>query len=1676
MANDFIPVAEVEQAFVPVEEVGTSMWDKVKKYASENYSDGPTGIEMGLPAAESQGLAEGLATTATGLGAWIPAGLNMASKVLPRPGQDWGPQLKDAAKESMDIQEALTYQPRTESGQAVAGALASPFTAMAEAGEKGGKFFDSLADKSREKGLSIDAEIYDVLGFLSRTGGEAAPFLLPIIPKLGKMAASKIAKSPEFLKAKEYASSLGSDVSRADAAMRERVLGKMPETEMVSPEGMVAEPGMPTMERPMERPMESTINESAPTAEQFNAMGKVEGGFAGERVAYPRDMVGDSMVSDIKGGSTHDVGKFAGMENDMSSVIGMGKATYDKGKVVLENSTPQQIQAIRDGDASINGRFAEIMAENEKAARIKEAMASQAAELTEARKSFNPIEEALPMETTGIELPSHDRTMRRRGVFDSEPVVEPGMPVDVPGEAMSAPTRKDFVPSKDGQWVDSRTGEVMTAEQAAFKMLGYTGKPDRFVYGWKRVKESGHKNDPQGRYADMVADNLLEWEQTMNKAVDPSQFELKKQWDMAVVKKMYEKETGEFTYDVKVLRKYLDDKVKNYSKPVEWIDQATDGKFDTVSGIAKIAGVRPGMVEKLTVDGLKSRMKRKYAREKTAHEESLLAESNEGNIRHISEIDSLTDAEKPSAMALARMEKEAFAKKRIREENKGRREELKEQGLYIKNIPKGFERDVTRNYQSAVSAFSDKNPNPAVVAGNLALKRIKEINAKEPWYDWDLDNPEHFGAYMKRVELDRQAKEDYAPVDGLSKKQWIDLYNSAPLKETPERWWNRSLKELKQNMADNSNKLARAERNLALARGEGNKAKAQIALEDAKAKLQRGFDEYAIFGRSKKPAQVALRSEMPTVDRVPLRPINEYGTGGIHNISPGKTRISPERSPEGVPMDATMNSIISDIKGGSTHDVGRFAGEGGSAINLSKLDTDIGVKRMMDAKAREMSAEIGRKPVSLDELWQQSKSMGLSAEEAIQLWNTNKSLTPEQLMAVRQLNLNAQQSLYQAVRDLPAHVTELPAAIKEQYSQAMALLKITSQAASEAGRALRVHGRVLEYAPGFEGAKAMQKAMKEVKDLTPEQFVNVVNKIKEIDPNDVTAIDRVVVEGTSSKAAKLGNAAHELLLNSLLSNPLTHNRNVLGNALQLTLSPVLKVIGGGFDAVSSRILGKERSVYASEGLAELASFQDATINGLRRMKDAWKNNDEMGSIDSMPSALPKWLADIMPLRALSAMDGYFKGAGETVELHAQAHRVAKREGLSGPEFINRKAELLADPTVEMLNDAVKNGKEVTYQQELPGFMKSLLKLKSSNPYGQLLFDFAIAPFVKTAFNITREGLRTSPVGFIETAFDVGKVRKGEMSHAEFATKVSKPILGTAIAITTAILASNDLISGSGPSNRLDRLELMQTGWQPNSIKIGDTWYSHRPLAHLSLMIGAVADIVQTVKEGNSPGEIATGTIEDIGANILDQTFLAGVSDLFNVLTDSKRYGESFIRNRLTMPVPAVLGGLARSDDEQFRDPRGIAQAFQAKIPGLSDNLPAKLTIWGEDMYKQNSGLERFINPFVRSQEIGSPIEREMRRMKEYHIGYPSRKINGVEVEGQAYWDMVRKARLPAKQLLDMAVGTNSWNRKSDEEKAAYIKKTILRFSDNARDKVRRQMQQDGRLVRNSVGHWVPAQR
>jgi hypothetical protein len=185
--------------------------------------------------------------------------------------------------------------------------------------------------------------------------------------------------------------------------------------------------------------------------------------------------------------------------------------------------------------------------------------------------------------------------------------------------------------------------------------------------------------------------------------------------------------------------------------------------------------------------------------------------------------------------------------------------------------------------------------------------------------------------------------------------------------------------------------------------------------------------------------------------------------------------------------------------------------------------------------------------------------------------------------------------------------------------------------------------------------------------------------------------------------------------------------------------------------------------------------------------------------------------------------------------------------------------------------------------------------------------------------------------------------------------------------------------------------MIRQGWQPYSIKVGDRWHSYNRTDPFGAMLGFSADTAGAIRGGelneddvDEWQEALAMSITAVSQVAVNKTYLRGVSDFIEVMSDPKRYGEGYVNNLIASFVPftALSGAIERGVDPTVRDATTPWQAIQAKVAGLSEKLPARRNLWGEEI-RAESGLGKaydFFSP-VQSREIKpSPIDMEIMRL------------------------------------------------------------------------------------------------
>jgi hypothetical protein len=331
--------------------------------------------------------------------------------------------------------------------------------------------------------------------------------------------------------------------------------------------------------------------------------------------------------------------------------------------------------------------------------------------------------------------------------------------------------------------------------------------------------------------------------------------------------------------------------------------------------------------------------------------------------------------------------------------------------------------------------------------------------------------------------------------------------------------------------------------------------------------------------------------------------------------------------------------------------------------------------------------------------------------------------------------------------------------------------------------------------------------------------------------------------------------------------------------------------------------------------------------------------------------------------------------------------------LSGAAFDARYAELVNNPGEKITLAATDNAAYQTFTTDLGTWGQRAMGLKKltetvmvdGKPVEKDLklgfLTSVIVPFMKTPANVVKYGLERTPLAFALYGRDIaGGGAKADLALARIA-------MGSMLGAYAAKLATQGIITGSGPKDPRQQENLKMVGWQPYSIRIGDTYYSYKRFDPLAKVVGMAADFA-TMSEWMDDGEQESyaGLIGvSLANNVLDSTFLLGAHKFFDAASDPQRYGEKWIQSGLTGFIPA--GGalrLARNiGDPYVREVETLTDAFYNKLPGYSTNLFPKRDRYGEEI---DTGK------FWLAMQGISPIQTEEKHNDQNSETYPVDKI------------------------------------------------------------------------------------
>jgi hypothetical protein len=492
---------------------------------------------------------------------------------------------------------------------------------------------------------------------------------------------------------------------------------------------------------------------------------------------------------------------------------------------------------------------------------------------------------------------------------------------------------------------------------------------------------------------------------------------------------------------------------------------------------------------------------------------------------------------------------------------------------------------------------------------------------------------------------------------------------------------------------------------------------------------------------------------------------------------------------------------------------------------------------------------------------------------------------------------------------------------------------------------------------------------------------------------------------------KFWNRANEVWMSFALSNPKTQVINTISTANNLFLRPVATWAGSKMTWGMDDFTKAQMREQGDEALATIAGYRSYLSDAVTFMKKSFNEEDSIlfaGStkFDTNTKALGNSrLAKAVrtPLRGLTAVDEFFKQIAYRSKLMAMAVREARTQGLSTTkktltlpdgkqisefdEYVAKRFKAGFDETgvIAVDKEASRFAKEVTFTKDLDGILGKVQQITNEVPIMK-----QILPFVKTPSNLALQAIEMTPFGL------VGKNWKHTTGASRDAVRIAevrgRVAVGTGILSLASLLSVSGLITGGyHPDKNVRRLQQSQ-GFQPYSIKIGDTYIEYGRLDPIGMLIGVVADYSTIYNDLNDEDRakiennalsfmvnLQQGAEENIGLdtkimngitstykagfkNIASKTYLRGLIDFLKAVdgTDVDKRGAWWLQNKASSYVPNLFTKIM--NDPFLRETTNTVEAFKKKLGGM--DLPKTYNVLGEPIMSNQGTIGRLFNGLI----------------------------------------------------------------------------------------------------------------
>lgn len=550
-----------------------------------------------------------------------------------------------------------------------------------------------------------------------------------------------------------------------------------------------------------------------------------------------------------------------------------------------------------------------------------------------------------------------------------------------------------------------------------------------------------------------------------------------------------------------------------------------------------------------------------------------------------------------------------------------------------------------------------------------------------------------------------------------------------------------------------------------------------------------------------------------------------------------------------------------------------------------------------------------------------------------------------------------------------------------------------------------------------------RSANKQIEIDVPDALLEAYQNAATTDAQEV-ALQNIYQNVADQIPTSLGEAAQQWRYFSMLANPSTHAKNIMGNVSGTVakigkdnLAALMETVFIGDKEGRTKAflnpLNKSDQNLLNLGWADYDTAVDLYEDGTGKYSNAagdindkrryWKINDPQNAltrgIDKALNIAEK--ANNLNSKALEVEDMWFSKPMYSVALAGYM-----------------KANGLTEITDAARTYAMTEAKRGTYN-DLNAVSKWATSLGKGSKLGRFISG-TIYPFKKVPANVMVRTVEYSPLGYLKGAWDLIQMQKGntDITAAKAIDDFAAATTGTALLGVGAMLAKQGILRATGVGDDKEKEQQKNAfGAKDFSILVGNTYIpiDSLTLTGTGLLTGAqIWEAAQNARNGDEPISFDDflDALSKITDPVFEQSMLSGMDSILTTIQNSgsagtgellTKMGVQILGNYVGQYVPTVIGRAAASLDKNQRstylEPDGAwgpvqsaVQGVQKKLPGLREDMAVTYGNWGVPVEGNGAngfgeGVFKAVTPVYPSKQKTDAVEEEIARLHDVNAEY-----------------------------------------------------------------------------------------